>query len=83
MADQELPPDPEPTQWEQEAWEQEQELNAPDNTGDGVPLEPLTEKYGFPFDQTIKRYLDGEISASKLANELDFDGFDGDITDLL
>jgi hypothetical protein len=78
----ELPQDPEPTLWEQEVWEQEQELNAPEPETD-TPLEPLTEKYGFPFDQTIKQYKDGEISASKLVSELEFDGFDGDITDIL
>lgn len=75
-------PDQEPTAWEQEVWEQEQELNAPEPKLD-TPLEPLTEKYGFPFDETIKRYKDGEIRASQMASELEFDGFDGDITDLL
>lgn len=75
--------DPEiPTAWEQEVWEQEQELNAPEPELD-TPLEPLTEKYGFPFDQTIKQYKDGKISPTELASELEFDGFDGDITDIL
>jgi hypothetical protein len=78
----ELPEDPEPTLWEQEVWEQEQELNAPEPELD-TPLEPLTEKYGFPFDQTIKQYKDGKISPTELASELEFDGFDGDITDIL
>ena len=48
-----------------------------------TPLEPLTEKYGFPFDETIKRYKDGKISPSQMVSDLEFDGFDGDITDLL